>query len=77
MNKIVNKLLLTGDKFLSKFHLKQVGFINRACEPFTKHCKRIQKFSETDTLRHLCRNELDKACFGDDENLRELFQIRF
>ena len=31
---------------------------------FTKHCERIQKFRETGNLKHLFRNELDKACFA-------------
>ena len=26
MNKIINKFLLTGDKFMPKLHLKQPGF---------------------------------------------------
>ena len=29
---------------------KQPGFTYRACEPFTKHRKRIQKFRETGNL---------------------------
>ena len=32
--------------------------------PFTKHCERIKKFRETDNLKHLYRNELNKACFA-------------
>ena len=57
MNKIINKLLQTGDKFIPELHLKQSGFIYSACEPFTKHCERIQKFRETGNLKHLYRNE--------------------
>ena len=30
----------------------------------TKHRERIQKFRETGHLKHLYRNELDKACFA-------------
>ena len=66
MNKIINKFLLTGDKFMPKLHLKQPGFIYSAFGPFTKHRERIQKFRETGTLKHLYRNELDKACFAHD-----------
>ena len=33
MNEIVNKLLLAGDKFMPKIHLKQLGFTYSACEP--------------------------------------------
>ena len=52
-NKIINKVVLTGDKFMPKLHLKQPGFIYSACGPFTK----------TGKLKYLYRNELDKACF--------------
>ena len=50
MNKITNKFLLTGNKFMSEFHLKQPGFTCNTCEPFTKHRERIQKFKETGNL---------------------------
>ena len=51
MNKITNKFLLTGDKFMPELHLKEPGF--SACGPFTKRCERIQKFRETGNLKHL------------------------
>ena len=35
-----------------------------ACELFTKHRERIQKFRETGNLKHLNKNELNKACFA-------------
>ena len=66
MNKIIIKFLFTADKFMLELHLKQPGFTYSACEPFSKHCGRIQKFRETGNLKHLYRNELDKACFGHD-----------
>ena len=47
MNKIINKFLLTGDKFMLELHLKQARFTYSACGPFTKHCERIKKFRET------------------------------
>ena len=47
MNEIVNKFLLVGDKFMPEMHLKQLGFRYRACGPFTKNKKGIQKFKET------------------------------
>ena len=31
MNKIVNKSLLAGDKFMPKMHLKQPGFTYSTC----------------------------------------------
>ena len=47
MNKIVNKFLLAGEKFIQEMHLKQSGFTYSACGPFTKNKERIQKFKET------------------------------
>ena len=35
-----------------KLHLRQSVFTYRACGPFTKNCERIQKFRETDDLKH-------------------------
>ena len=66
MNKIINKFLLTGEKYVPKLHLKQPGFTYSACGPFTKHCERIWKFRETGNLKHSYRDELDKACFAYD-----------
>ena len=37
MNEIVNKFLLTGDKFIPEMHLRQSGFTYGACGPFTKN----------------------------------------
>ena len=36
MNKIVNKFLLAGDKFMSEIHLRQHGFTYNACRPLKK-----------------------------------------
>ena len=47
MNKIINKFLLTGDKFLPELYLKKPGFTYSACGPFTKNRERSQKFRET------------------------------
>ena len=66
MNKIINKFLLTEDKFMPDLHSKQPGFTYSACGPFTKHRERIKKFRETGKLKHLYRNEIDKACFAHD-----------
>ena len=43
-------------------HLKQPGFTDSACGPFTKNKERIQKFKETGDTKHIYRNEFDKAC---------------
>ena len=39
MNEIINMYILTGDKFMPKSYLKQLGFIYSACAPFTKDHK--------------------------------------
>ena len=64
--KIINKFLLTGDKFKLELYLKQPGFTYSACGPFTKHRERIKKFRETGNLKVLYRNKLHKACFAHD-----------
>ena len=51
---------------MPELHLKQLRFTYSSWRPFTKHRERIQKFRETDNLKHLYRNELDKACFAHD-----------
>ena len=66
MNDIINKFLLVGDKFMPEMHLRQPGFTNSACVPFTKNKERIQKFKQTGDLRYIYRNQLDKACFQHD-----------
>ena len=43
MNKIINKFLLTGDKFMLDLHLKQPEFTYSAGGTFTKHRERIKK----------------------------------
>ena len=46
MNKIINKFLLTGNKFMPELHLKQPGFTYSACEPFTKPRERIKNLEK-------------------------------
>ena len=43
MNKIVNKFLLAGEKFMSEIYLTQPGFVYSARGLFTKNKERIQK----------------------------------
>ena len=66
MNKIVDKFLLAGDKFMPEMHLKQPGITYSACQPFTKNKERIQKFKETGDKKNIYKNELDKICFQYD-----------
>ena len=47
-------------------HLKQSGFTDRACGPFTKNKERSEKFMQTWNTDFTYRNELDKACFQHD-----------
>ena len=63
MNKIVHKTFQAGDQFRPELYLRQSGFTYSACGPFTKHPKRIQNFEQTSGLKHIYKNELDKACF--------------
>ena len=72
MNAIINKFLLTRDKFMPEMHLRQPGFkgspgfTHSACGPFTKHKERTNKFMNTGDTRFIYRNDLDKACFQHD-----------
>ena len=51
---------------MPEFDLKQLKFTCSASQPFTNHREIIQTFRETSDLKHLSRNELDKAWFADD-----------
>ena len=44
---MINKFLLTGDKFIPEMHLKQSRFTDSACGSFTKNKKITQTFKET------------------------------
>ena len=66
MNGIVNKILLAGDKFMSELNLRQSKFTDSAFGTFTKHRERTQKFRTTGDLKHLYKDELDRACFAHD-----------
>ena len=50
-NDIVNKFLLTRDKFIPEMHLRQPGFTYSACGPFIKNKERIQKASLSERTR--------------------------
>ena len=51
---------------MPELNLKQPRFTCSACGPSSKYCVRIQKFKETWNLKHLYRNQLDKAWFAND-----------
>ena len=56
MNKIINKILMTGNKFMPELHLKQPALTYSDSGPFTKHREKFQKFKETGNLKYLYRN---------------------
>ena len=60
---------------LPEIDLKQLGFTNNACGPFTKNKERIQKFKETRDKTYIFKNELDKACFKHDIALGDLAKM--
>ena len=66
MNEIVNKSLLTADKFMPEMPLKQPGFTYSTCGPFAKNKERIQKVKETGDTSFIYKNELEKTCFQHD-----------
>ena len=51
---------------MPEMYLKEPGFTNSACGPFTKNKERNQKFKETGDTNYIYKNELDKACFQHD-----------
>ena len=51
---------------MPELHLKPPKITYSACGSFTTHRERTQNFRETGNLKHLCRNEIDKACFAHD-----------
>ena len=64
MNEIVNKFLLTEDKFVTEIHLKQPGFTYSACGPFNKNKERIQKFKETGDTSYIYKKNFIKLIFN-------------
>ena len=64
MNKIVNKFLLTVDKFMPEMQLGQRRVTYSTCGPFTKTKNEYKKkYEETRDSRHVYQKKLDKACF--------------
>ena len=58
--------LSAGDKFLPEIHLRQSGFTYNACASFTKRQRKNKNIKETEDLRYIQENLLDKACFQHD-----------
>ena len=64
MNKIINKFLLAGDKFMPEMHLKQPRFTYSTCGPFTKNKEKIQKFKETGDTSYILKMNLIRLVFN-------------
>ena len=81
MNNIINKFLLTGDKFMPEMHLRQPGFTYSACGPFTKNKERIEQFMKTGNTDFIYKNEAcfqhDMACGKAKDIVRTTHQIKF
>ena len=60
MNKILNKFLLAGDKFMPEIHLKQPGFAYVACGPFTKNKKEFTNLKILEILTIFIKMNLIK-----------------
>ena len=68
-----SKFLLPGDRSIPEMHMRQYGFIYNTCGLFAKSKERIQNFKETEDLRYIHQNELDKICFQHDMVYGDLF----
>ena len=56
MNNVINKFLLSGDKFMPEMHLRQPRFVYSDCGPFARHKERIKEFKCTCDTRYIYRN---------------------
>ena len=57
MNEITNKFLLAGDKFMSKRHLRQLGFTYSARGPFPENKERIKKLKKQGLMIFLIKTK--------------------
>ena len=55
--------ILADDKLMPEMYLKQPGFTDSACGPFTKNRERIQRFKEARDRKYIYKNELNNVCF--------------
>ena len=65
MNKIVNKVLLAGDKLIPEIHLRQPRFTKNVCGTFTKtkDNNRKTKIKETGDSKYIYQNNQTRgAC---------------
>ena len=77
MNDIINKFLLTADKFMPEAHLRHLNIDTySAFGSFTRNEERINKFIETGDTNYIYKNELDKACFAHDAAYSDFKDIK-
>ena len=63
MNKIINKFLLTGDKFMPELHLKQPDLLIVLVDHLPNTAKEFKKFRKTCSFKSLYRNESKQSLF--------------
>ena len=64
MNEIVEKFLLTDDKFMPEMHLKQSRFIYSAWGPFTKTKKELKNLKKQEIQIVFTNMSLIKLAFN-------------
>ena len=64
MNEIVNRFLLTGDKFMPEMHLRQPGFTYRASGPFTKIKKEFKNLKKKEIQAIFTKMNLIRLVFS-------------
>ena len=64
LDKIVNKFLLGGDKFMPEMHLKQPGFTYSACGPFTKKKKEFKNLKKQEIQTIFTKMNLIRLVFN-------------
>ena len=77
MNNIINKFLLTADKFMPEAHLEDLKVATySACGPFTQHKPIINEFIQTGDTNYIYKNKLDKACCAHDAAYSDFKDIK-
>ena len=64
MNEIVNRFLLTGDKFMPEMHLRQPGLTYRASGPFTKIKKEFKNLKKKEIQAIFTKMNLIRLVFS-------------
>ena len=64
MNEVVNKVLVAGHKYMPEMPLKQLGFTDSTCGPFTKNKETIEKFIRQEIQILLTETSLIKPVFN-------------